>query len=157
MLNCSVLESFIYLNFTDITEELSIFLSFFFLRVEMGYSESPKFLCLLLVRRINGGSWKRVFLRSIKHFDVWPHCSTSYFTSSASVSPSLKCSVCTPQSQRFPFYATGWCWVLYSYPWTSLIFKTWVVSINEIQLIAHFFGATQLAGVFAFCRLCFLT
>lgn len=70
MLNCSVLESFIYLNFTDITEELSIFLSFFFLRVEMGYSESPKFLCLLLVRRINGGSWKRVFLRSIKHFDV---------------------------------------------------------------------------------------
>lgn len=72
MLNCSVLESFIYLNFTDITEELSIFLSFllFFLRVEMSYSESPKFLCLLLVRNINGGSWKRVFLWSIKNFDV---------------------------------------------------------------------------------------
>lgn len=36
----------------------------------MGYSEPPKFLCSLLVRRISGGSWKRVFLWSIKHFDV---------------------------------------------------------------------------------------
>lgn len=68
-LNCSVLESCVYLNFTDITEELSI-LFCFFLRVEMSYSEPPTFLCLLLVGSISGGFWKRVFLRSIKHFDV---------------------------------------------------------------------------------------
>lgn len=113
----------------------------------MSYSEPPIFLCLLLVGSISGGFWKRVFLWSIKHFDVWSHCSTSYFTSLVLVSPAVKCSVCIPQSQRFRFYTTVSCWVLYSYPRTSLIFKKWVVSVNKMQLIACFIGATQLAGV----------
>ena len=49
-----------YLKFTDIT------FNFCFLRIKMGYSESPRFLCLLLL----SGSWKRVFLWSLKRLDV---------------------------------------------------------------------------------------